>query len=86
MNAGSTPARVDSSLLVFLFTDLVDSTGWNETLRDAAYARDILQSHYDHADGLSWLAHGPDRCKESDDPLEVCEVGVPGQQGCSAVQ
>ena len=188
--------QASSSLLVFLFTDLVDSTGWKQSLGDAAYANDILQPHNDlcrrllsefpdanernftgdgflvtfpspsaavqfglrfherlreylwsdevtrkghapetrigihlgeaiayadadpntkqvtgqavdlaarimglaagkqtlvtrHAfdsarqyvrdEGLSWLAHGQYRCKGSDDPLEVCEVGVPGR-------
>jgi len=33
---------------------------------------------YVRQDGLSWLAHGQYRCKGSDDPLDVCEVGQPG--------
>ena len=34
---------------------------------------------YVRDEGLVWLAHGPYRCKGSDEPLDVCEVGAPGR-------
>ncbi len=34
-----------SSLMVFLFTDLVDSTGWKQALGDVEYAQGVLQPH-----------------------------------------
>lgn len=37
--------EVTSRLMVFLFTDLVDSTGMKERLGDRTYVRDVLQPH-----------------------------------------
>jgi class 3 adenylate cyclase/tetratricopeptide (TPR) repeat protein len=39
---------------------------------------------YVREDGLAWLAHGQYRCKGSDDPVDVCEVGTPGRAPLAA--
>ena len=40
-----TPTKSSSSLMVFLFTDLVDSTGWKQMLGDRAYAAELRLPH-----------------------------------------
>jgi serine/threonine protein kinase/class 3 adenylate cyclase len=40
-------SKSSSTLMVFLFTDLVDSTGWKQSIGDVGYAQGILQPHND---------------------------------------